>query len=272
MSILFVSKQALEPTVRFYKDLYYSQPRSVRPVDDVLNADTGRFVPSDPPPTWENAEKSSVKFGYIDTVGDGGNDTVSVAEKTKPFYESQSVTDPGELGSLIEEPISQISEKESLGSGFNVSEVSIEDQTETKPINEPEFVSDPGGLETLTQEPISEISENDSEDHGTNGGDAADGENTRPFVDNHTPVKLVDNGGAVSVLKNCDLFMGTWLKDEEYPIYTPNSCPYVDEGFSCQGNGRPDSKYLKWRWKPDGCELPRYESAGSPGFFIVYNS
>ncbi|XP_034679804.1 protein trichome birefringence-like 5 [Vitis riparia] len=46
---------------------------------------------------------------------------------------------------------------------------------------------------------------------------------------------MVDNGGVVSMLENCDLYMGTWMKDEEYPIYSLSSCPYVDEAFSCQG-------------------------------------
>lgn len=58
--------------------------------------------------------------------------------------------------------------------------------------------------------------------------------------------------------KKCDLYMGTWVKDERYPIYKPGSCPYVDEAFDCQRNGRGDSDYLSWRWKPDGCDLPRY--------------
>lgn len=59
--------------------------------------------------------------------------------------------------------------------------------------------------------------------------------------------------------KKCDFYKGTWVRDEEgrYPFYAPGSCPYVDEAFSCQENGRQDDDYLKWRWKPDDCELPR---------------
>lgn len=56
----------------------------------------------------------------------------------------------------------------------------------------------------------------------------------------------------------CDLYMGTWVKDEGYPIYKQGSCPYVDEGYDCQNNGRGDSNYLNWRWKPESCDLPRY--------------
>ncbi|XP_057466679.1 protein trichome birefringence-like 5 [Actinidia eriantha] len=59
----------------------------------------------------------------------------------------------------------------------------------------------------------------------------------------------------------CDLYEGNWVKDEAaLPIYRAGSCPYVDEAFDCQNNGRPDSDYLKWRWKPQGCELPRFNA------------
>ncbi|KAJ6912119.1 hypothetical protein NC651_014709 [Populus alba x Populus x berolinensis] len=69
---------------------------------------------------------------------------------------------------------------------------------------------------------------------------------------------LSGNGGdkLMESLKSCDLYKGTWVKDEEYPIYKAGSCPYVDEAFDCQGNGRKDSDYLKWRWKPNDCDLP----------------
>ncbi|KAK2979527.1 hypothetical protein RJ640_015128 [Escallonia rubra] len=60
--------------------------------------------------------------------------------------------------------------------------------------------------------------------------------------------------------KSCNLYMGNWVRDEEYPLYKPGSCPYVDEAFDCQSNGRHDSQYLKWRWKPDGCNLPRFNA------------
>ncbi|GMN55272.1 hypothetical protein TIFTF001_024395 [Ficus carica] len=60
-------------------------------------------------------------------------------------------------------------------------------------------------------------------------------------------------------VRECDLYSGTWVRDEEnhYPIYKPGSCPYVDEAFDCQTNGRSDHDYLKWRWKPHACDLPR---------------
>ena len=57
----------------------------------------------------------------------------------------------GRLESSIQKPISHIYKNELFDSGFNGSEVSIEDKT--KPIKEPELVNDLGGLETSIQEP-----------------------------------------------------------------------------------------------------------------------
>ncbi|XP_009588313.1 protein PMR5-like [Nicotiana tomentosiformis] len=57
---------------------------------------------------------------------------------------------------------------------------------------------------------------------------------------------------------SCSLFMGTWVYDETYPLYQSSSCPAVDVQFNCQLYGRPDTEYLKYRWKPANCELPRF--------------
>lgn len=57
---------------------------------------------------------------------------------------------------------------------------------------------------------------------------------------------------------SCSLFIGTWVYDETYPFYQSSSCPAVDPQFNCQLYGRPDTEYLKYRWKPANCELPRY--------------
>lgn len=56
----------------------------------------------------------------------------------------------------------------------------------------------------------------------------------------------------------CNLFMGSWVYDETYPIYRASDCPIIDPEFNCQLFGRPDSDYLKYRWKPATCELPRF--------------
>ncbi|KAL8150136.1 hypothetical protein V2J09_019944 [Rumex salicifolius] len=57
--------------------------------------------------------------------------------------------------------------------------------------------------------------------------------------------------------RSCDIFDGKWVKNDAKPYYPPGSCPYVDRDFNCFSNGRPDDDFVKWKWKPHGCQLPR---------------
>ncbi|XP_073158425.1 protein trichome birefringence-like 10 isoform X2 [Henckelia pumila] len=61
-----------------------------------------------------------------------------------------------------------------------------------------------------------------------------------------------NNGG-------CDVFEGDWVWDENYPLYQSRDCRFLDEGFRCSENGRPDFFYTKWRWQPKKCDLPRFD-------------
>ncbi|CAI9088867.1 OLC1v1023315C1 [Oldenlandia corymbosa var. corymbosa] len=56
----------------------------------------------------------------------------------------------------------------------------------------------------------------------------------------------------------CDIFNGRWNYDDTYPLYHASSCPFIEKSFDCEGNGRPDHQYLKYRWKPNGCDLPKF--------------
>lgn len=67
-------------------------------------------------------------------------------------------------------------------------------------------------------------------------------------------VNIVQNNRNSS--KRCDFSVGKWVYDESYPLYDPN-CPYLSTAVTCQKNGRPDSDYEKWKWKPSGCSIPR---------------
>ncbi|KAK7245825.1 hypothetical protein RIF29_40677 [Crotalaria pallida] len=58
----------------------------------------------------------------------------------------------------------------------------------------------------------------------------------------------------------CDLFDGNWVWDESYPLYHSKDCSFLDEGFRCSENGRPDLFYTKWRWQPKLCNLPRFNA------------
>ncbi|XP_057486492.1 protein trichome birefringence-like 11 [Actinidia eriantha] len=58
----------------------------------------------------------------------------------------------------------------------------------------------------------------------------------------------------------CDVFEGDWVWDETYPLYQSRDCGFLDDGFRCSENGRPDLFYTKWRWQPKDCNLPRFDA------------
>uniref|UniRef100_A0A453I8T5 Uncharacterized protein n=1 Tax=Aegilops tauschii subsp. strangulata TaxID=200361 RepID=A0A453I8T5_AEGTS len=65
---------------------------------------------------------------------------------------------------------------------------------------------------------------------------------------------------ARSSIAPCDVYDGRWVFDESYPLYASNLCPFVDQGFSCEANGRTEQKYTKWRWQPRHCNIPRFDA------------
>ncbi|CAL5357526.1 unnamed protein product [Camellia sinensis] len=71
--------------------------------------------------------------------------------------------------------------------------------------------------------------------------------------ENRRPRFLEEGGG-----DGCDVFDGEWVWDDSYPLYKSEDCLFLDNGFRCSENGRPDSFYTKWRWQPKNCDLPRY--------------
>ncbi|EPS68903.1 hypothetical protein M569_05864, partial [Genlisea aurea] len=79
--------------------------------------------------------------------------------------------------------------------------------------------------------------------------------------DDHLPAPSSGNGAVDgSVTMDCDIAKGKWVVDDTNPSYTRAACPFIDEGFDCEGNGRPDRNYTKWRWKPQDCDLQRFSA------------
>ncbi|MED6201374.1 Protein trichome birefringence-like 19 [Stylosanthes scabra] len=54
----------------------------------------------------------------------------------------------------------------------------------------------------------------------------------------------------------CDISRGEWVPNPEAPYYTNETCREIHEHQNCMKYGRPDSEFMKWRWKPYECELP----------------
>lgn len=57
-------------------------------------------------------------------------------------------------------------------------------------------------------------------------------------------------------VKKCDIFSGEWVPNPKAPYYTNRTCWAIHEHQNCIKYGRPDSEFMKWKWKPNGCELP----------------
>lgn len=74
-------------------------------------------------------------------------------------------------------------------------------------------------------------------------------------------VNLEEN--TISDVKNasgvCNLYDGNWVLDENYPLYSASQCPFAEKSFNCLANGRKDKGYLKWRWKPNNCDISRFD-------------
>ncbi|PON75983.1 Altered xyloglucan 4-like [Trema orientale] len=62
------------------------------------------------------------------------------------------------------------------------------------------------------------------------------------------------------VEENCDLFTGHWVPELRGSLYTNSSCTSIPDSKNCFKNGRKDKDFLNWRWKPEKCELPRFDA------------
>ncbi|XP_024628850.1 protein trichome birefringence-like [Medicago truncatula] len=84
----------------------------------------------------------------------------------------------------------------------------------------------------------------------------------KSFAPMPSPNARVDSKNVIQsdehLRNNCDIYEGSWVLDDSFPLYKSGSCPHIDEPFNCFLNGRRDNKYEKFRWQPKNCNMPRY--------------
>ncbi|KAL5723469.1 hypothetical protein ACHQM5_006867 [Ranunculus cassubicifolius] len=72
-------------------------------------------------------------------------------------------------------------------------------------------------------------------------------------------VTTAEDSEREGVDKKCDLFKGEWVPNPDQPYYTNETCSGIFDHQNCMKFGRPDTDFIKWRWKPDDCELPVFD-------------
>ena len=60
--------------------------------------------------------------------------------------------------------------------------------------------------------------------------------------------------------RSCNYSVGNWVWAPGHARrYNATECN-AKESHDCLRNGRPDTRYLDWRWQPAGCPLPAFDA------------
>lgn len=82
-----------------------------------------------------------------------------------------------------------------------------------------------------------------------------------PLSPLHALEIYINGSRSVEIEHKCNVFRGDWVLSSERPYYTNETECEIDERQNCIKFGRPDTEFMKWRWKPDECELPLFDAA-----------
>ncbi|KAE8706776.1 hypothetical protein F3Y22_tig00110388pilonHSYRG00241 [Hibiscus syriacus] len=102
---------------------------------------------------------------------------------------------------------------------------------------------------TYTEKPATSSSSSSSQDPLSAG------------LKNAEPWKNFVNVKPIKIEERCNVFEGKWVYDPvESPLYNSAMCPFLSDRASCQGNGRPDKEYERWRWEANECKIPTFDA------------
>ncbi|KAJ3705857.1 hypothetical protein LUZ61_009562 [Rhynchospora tenuis] len=60
--------------------------------------------------------------------------------------------------------------------------------------------------------------------------------------------------------KECNYGKGRWVADERRPLYSGFGCKrWLSEGWACRLTQRTDFSYEKFKWQPEGCDMPDFD-------------
>ncbi|XP_037439830.1 protein trichome birefringence-like 16 [Triticum dicoccoides] len=84
-----------------------------------------------------------------------------------------------------------------------------------------------------------------------------------PLTIVHNSEDVINNAGTTPrQKKECDYRNGKWFPNNHRPLYSGPRCKrWLSESWNCRLTQRTDFAYEKFRWHPEGCGMPAFQTA-----------
>lgn len=195
-------------------------------------------------------------FMYVDVRTFYANSSEEEAVVLQRGLGTTSMNSHGSEEGTASRPLTEISLEAGKGGGSEVDSANDLVEEEKKSVEALESRGDGNGSAVVLEE---------SHDPGLNDDSFLSG--THALKDNVSQSEVLEMPVGAETksidrksLSACDISQGKWVYDETYPLYRSRNCPFADPGFRCEENGRPDTDFMKYRWQPRDCDMPRFLS------------